>query len=87
MRRYAGVVLVSAAIVAVLGLGLRSSLDEPAEFTFVNYTEPRSLDPGLVTGTPEGYTADDFSVATFGSPPIVPSSSRYLAATSPDSKR
>ena len=58
MRGRAGLALVVAALLSALGLLLRGSLGERADFTFVNHTEPRTLDPGRVTGHPEGRIVD-----------------------------
>ncbi|MCP3986656.1 MAG: peptide ABC transporter substrate-binding protein [bacterium] len=46
-------------LLALLGIGLtfRASFHDPADFTFVNGTEPNTLDPGLMTGEPEGRIA------------------------------
>jgi oligopeptide transport system substrate-binding protein len=43
---------------AAAGLALRASVLPPAEFAFVNGSEPRTLDPGRMTGSPEGRIAD-----------------------------
>ncbi len=48
--------LLALPLLALLGIGLtfRASLQDRADFTFVNGTEPTTLDPGLMTGQPEG---------------------------------
>lgn len=38
---------------AAVGLTFQASTSGPAEFTFVNGTDPQTLDPGLLTGEPE----------------------------------
>jgi oligopeptide transport system substrate-binding protein len=43
---------------AAAGLSLRGSVRPRAEFVFVNGSEPRTLDPALMTGAPEGRIAD-----------------------------
>lgn len=43
---------------AAAGLALRASVPAPASLRFVNGSEPRTLDPGLMTGSPEGRIAD-----------------------------
>jgi len=42
------------AVFAVAAVAARFPTEPPAEFTFVNGSEPKSLDPQLVTGQPEG---------------------------------
>ena len=51
----AGVLL---GIFGAAGLALRGSVPAPAELRFVNGSEPRTLDPALMTGSPEGRIAD-----------------------------
>lgn len=53
------VVVVSVALLA-LGVArlVASAALPPADFRFVNGTEPKTLDPGLMTGEPEGRIAD-----------------------------
>jgi len=45
--------IVALALLAV-AFGMRASVEAPADFRFVNGTEPKTLDPGLATGQPEG---------------------------------
>ncbi|MCP5060256.1 MAG: peptide ABC transporter substrate-binding protein [bacterium] len=54
-----GLGLLALPLLALLGIGLtfRASFQDPADFTFVNGTEPTTLDPGLMTGEPEGRIA------------------------------
>lgn len=54
-----GLGLLALPLLALLGIGLtfRASFQEPADFTFVNGAEPTTLDPGLMTGEPEGRIA------------------------------
>ncbi len=42
----------------VVGLTFSASVEDPADFRFINGTEPKSLDPQIVTGQPEGRIAD-----------------------------
>jgi len=51
----AGVLL---GIFGAAALALRGSVPAPAELRFVNGSEPRTLDPALMTGSPEGRIAD-----------------------------
>lgn len=48
---------VGLALLAV-GLTFSSAAEVPADYTFINGTEPKSLDPHLITGQPEGRIAD-----------------------------
>lgn len=57
-RPLAAVVLALSAAVALAGWALQRGVRPPAEFVFVNGSEPRSLDPALITGAPEGRIAD-----------------------------
>jgi oligopeptide transport system substrate-binding protein len=41
-----------------VGLTFSRSIDAPADFRFVNGTEPKTLDPQLMTGQPEGRIAE-----------------------------
>jgi oligopeptide transport system substrate-binding protein len=55
------VAALAAALVACAGLAVATvflSVPDPAELRMVNGTEPRTLDPGLMTGAPEGRVAD-----------------------------
>lgn len=55
------VAAIAAALLVCAGLAgaaLLASAPEPAELRMVNGTEPRTLDPGLMTGAPEGRIAD-----------------------------
>lgn len=49
-------------VVALLAFGIARLVSSaslpPADFRFVNGTEPKTLDPGLMTGEPEGRIAD-----------------------------
>jgi oligopeptide transport system substrate-binding protein len=45
--------LAAAGFLAALGMALNKGQLEPADFTFVNGAEVKSLDPAIVTGTPE----------------------------------
>ena len=58
-RPIAGLLAVFAAALGVVGLTFDASGQEPAEFRFVNGTEPRTLDPGIMTGAPESRIANE----------------------------
>ncbi len=58
MRGWAGLLSLPLAALLAVGLSFRAAFQEPAEFTFVNGAEPTTLDPGLMTGEPEGRIAD-----------------------------
>ncbi len=47
-----------ALLAAATGWAFSFSTVEPADFTFINGTEPQSLDPALVSGQPEGRIID-----------------------------
>jgi oligopeptide transport system substrate-binding protein len=47
-----------AVALAAVGFTFTRSVDAPATFRFVNGTEPKTLDPGRMTGQPEGRIAD-----------------------------
>src|SRR4029453_14851485 len=57
-RTLAGLVLALLAAFAAALLALRALVRPPAQLAFVNGTAPRSLDPGPITGSPEGRIAD-----------------------------
>lgn len=48
-----------AAALGIVGLTFDLSRTAPADFRFVNGTEPRTLDPGLMTGEPESRIANE----------------------------
>ncbi len=56
-RTLLGVLASLAVALAVAGLTFTASVEQSADFRFINGTEPRSLDPGLLTGQPEGRVA------------------------------
>jgi oligopeptide transport system substrate-binding protein len=58
-RTLISALLVLAAAVLVVGLTLSRSTRGPADFRFVNGTEPKTLDPTLMTGEPEGRIAQE----------------------------
>jgi oligopeptide transport system substrate-binding protein len=53
-----GIVAVFAAALAAVHLTLSASGEAPADFRFINGTEPQTLDPSRMTGQPEGRIAD-----------------------------
>jgi len=57
-RALAGVLLALALLAAGIARLVAVSSLPPADFSFVNGTEPKTLDPGLMTGEPEGRLAD-----------------------------
>lgn len=69
MRIWAGLLVLPLLALFAIGLTFRASFEGRAAFTFVNGTEPSSLDPGLMTGEPEGRIADAiFEGLTFRDP-------------------
>ena len=58
MKTWAGLLALPVLVLLAVALTFGASFQEPAEFTFVNGTEPTTLDPGLMTGQPEGRIAD-----------------------------
>ena len=52
--------IIAALVVALflVGLTFSASVEERADFRFVNGTEPGTLDPQIMTGQPEGRIAD-----------------------------
>jgi oligopeptide transport system substrate-binding protein len=57
-RTLAGLALALLAAFAAASLALRASVRPRAAFVFVNGSEPRTLDPARMTGSPEGRIAD-----------------------------
>lgn len=57
-RSLISALLVLLAALAVVGLTLSKSTRGRAELRFVNGTEPKTLDPNLIVGEPEGRVAD-----------------------------
>jgi oligopeptide transport system substrate-binding protein len=58
MRTLAGLVISFGIALLLVGLTFRASVEAPADLRFVNGAEPRTLDPGVMTGAPEGRIAD-----------------------------
>ncbi|RYZ07048.1 MAG: peptide ABC transporter substrate-binding protein [Myxococcales bacterium] len=58
-RTLISALLVLAAALLVVGLTLSRSTRGPAQFRYVNGTEPKTLDPTLMTGEPEGRIAQE----------------------------
>jgi oligopeptide transport system substrate-binding protein len=58
-RPIAVLALLVAGALAVVGVTFDASSQLPADFRFVNGTEPRTLDPGLMTGEPESRIANE----------------------------
>lgn len=56
-RTLFGILATFAAALLIVGLTFSASVEVPAELTFVNSTEPTTLDPQLMTGQPEGRIA------------------------------
>lgn len=56
-QNLSALLLFGAILLAIFAAFFRSSQDEPAEFVFVNSTEPQTLDPAKMTGQPEGRLA------------------------------
>lgn len=57
-RTLYGILAVFGAALLLVGLTFSAASEAPADFTFINGTEPKSLDPALITGQPEGRIAD-----------------------------
>ena len=57
-RTLFGLLAVLGCALLLVGLTFSAAAEEPADFTFINGTEPKSLDPALITGQPEGRIAD-----------------------------
>lgn len=53
-RTLVGIAVSLLIALSLVSLTFSASVDEPAEFRFVNGTEPKTLDPDLATGQPEG---------------------------------
>ena len=53
-----GIVASLGAALILVGLSFSASVETPADFRFVNGTEPGTLDPQIMTGQPEGRVAD-----------------------------
>ena len=53
-RTLFGVLAALVGALSVAGLTFTSSVEQEAEFRFINGTEPRTLDPHLLTGQPGG---------------------------------
>ena len=53
-----GLLAVFAAALVVVELTLSTAAETPADFRFINGTEPQTLDPNRMTGQPEGRIAD-----------------------------
>lgn len=58
-RTLISALLVLVAALLVVGLTLSRSTRGPADFRYVNGTEPKTLDPTLMTGEPEGRIAQE----------------------------
>jgi oligopeptide transport system substrate-binding protein len=57
-RTLLGILSVFAVALVLVGLTFSSAAEERADYVFVNNTEPKTLDPGKMTGQPEGRIAD-----------------------------
>ena len=57
-RNLVGVFAVVLVALVLVGITFSATADTPADFIFVNGTEPKSLDPHIMTGQPEGRIAD-----------------------------
>ncbi len=58
-RPLVAIAAIAALALAGVGLTFQASTAGPAEFTFVNGTDPQTLDPGLLTGEPESRIANE----------------------------
>jgi oligopeptide transport system substrate-binding protein len=57
-RTLLGILAAFACALLVVRLTFSAAKEEPADYTFINGTEPKGLDPALITGQPEGRVAD-----------------------------
>ncbi|HEV8551431.1 MAG TPA: ABC transporter substrate-binding protein, partial [Polyangiaceae bacterium] len=57
-RTLFGILAVFLVALSAVGLTFSSTRDTPADLRIANGTEPKSLDPQLITGNIEGYIAD-----------------------------
>lgn len=53
-RTLLGILATFAVTLLIAGFTFQTTVDAPADFRFVNGTEPKTLDPHLATGEPEG---------------------------------
>ncbi len=68
-RNLLGIGAVFLVALILVGVTFSASTEEEADFRFVNGTEPKSLDPHIVTGQPEGRLVDAiFEGLTFRDP-------------------
>lgn len=58
-RTLLAILSVFAAALLLARLTFSTTVDEPADFRFANGTEPKTLDPHLMTGQPEGRVASE----------------------------
>jgi len=58
LRSLVSALLVLVCVLLVVGLTLSTATEGRADFRFVNGTEPKTLDPSLMTGEPEGRIAE-----------------------------
>lgn len=56
-RTLLGILGVFAGVLVIVGFTFSKSTDGPADFNFGNLSEPKTLDPALMTGEPEGRLA------------------------------
>ncbi|MHC5011544.1 MAG: peptide ABC transporter substrate-binding protein [Planctomycetota bacterium] len=57
-RNLLGILSVFAIALLLVGVTFSTTVEVPPDFRFVNGTEPKSLDPHIMTGQPEGRIAD-----------------------------
>ena len=57
-RNLLGIGAVFFVALVLVGITFSASTERPADFRFINGTEPKSLDPHVVTGQPEGRIVD-----------------------------
>ncbi len=68
-RNLLGIGAVIAVALLLVGVTFSASKEQPADFVFLNGTEPKSLDPHVITGQPEGRIADSiFESLTYRDP-------------------
>ena len=68
-RNLLGIGAVFAVALILVGITFSASQEAPADFRFINGTEPKTLDPHIMTGQPEGRIGDAiFEGLTFRDP-------------------
>jgi oligopeptide transport system substrate-binding protein len=90
MRTLAALALVLIAAFSAVALTLRATVETPADFRFVNGTEPTTLDPQQLTGQPGGRVVKAIfeGLARYDAPTMVPVPGAAIRwEISPDGRR